>query len=114
MFKKAAFASLYGTEVDQHFVMAELFYIYEIDGDKALLSEKRRFERNDGRCHDDEFFEKAYELLKDCDAVFSAKIGQSAANYLIKKNLRVFEINAKITEVLDSIIKENKKEKTNG
>ncbi|MDR1196306.1 MAG: hypothetical protein LBL00_07520 [Endomicrobium sp.] len=114
MFKKVAFASLYGTEVDQHFGMADMFYIYEIDGAKAALLQKRRFERNAHRCHNDENFAKAYELLKDCDAVFTAKIGQSAADYLIKKNLRVFEINAKITQVLDSIIEENNKEKTNG
>ncbi|MDR2427244.1 MAG: hypothetical protein LBD46_08740 [Endomicrobium sp.] len=114
MFKKVAFASLYGTEVDQHFGMADMFYIYEINGDNVVLSEKRRFERNAERCHNDENFAKVYELLKDCDAVFSAKIGQSAAEYMIKKNLRVFEINAKIIEVLDSIIEENKKEKTNG
>jgi predicted Fe-Mo cluster-binding NifX family protein len=111
MFKKIAFASFDGVFVDQHFGMADMFYIYDINGTESFLSDKRRVVRNDGKCHSDESFAKVYELLKDCDAVFVAKIGQSAANYLIRKNLRVFEISAEIKDVLETAIEENEKEK---
>jgi predicted Fe-Mo cluster-binding NifX family protein len=110
MLKKVAFASTDGSYVDQHFGMSDMFYVFEISGRSCGAVEKRRHARNSHRCHNDESFEKVYELLKDCDAVFAMKIGQSAANYLIKKNLRVFEISAKIEEVIESIIEENKNE----
>jgi len=103
MIKKAAFASTDGIVIDQHFGMSDMFYIYELRGGDFVLSEKRRFARDSGRCHNDEFFEKAYLALKDCDAVFSARIGQSAANYLIKKGMRVFELEAEIEEVLKQL-----------
>ncbi|MDR3112242.1 MAG: hypothetical protein LBU55_03615 [Elusimicrobiota bacterium] len=107
MFKRVAFASFDGIVVDSHFGMADMFYIYDVIENQSVLFEKRRFARNDSRCHNDENFEKAYQLLRDCDAVFVEKIGQSAANFLIKKNLRVFEINAQIQEILTSIIEDN-------
>jgi predicted Fe-Mo cluster-binding NifX family protein len=110
MFKKAAFASYDGITVDSHFGMADMFYIYEIDGQKYYLAEKRRYSRSTERCHDENNFEKAYAALKDCDAVFAAKIGQSAADFLIKKGLRVFQIESEIKEILEEIIKENKNE----
>jgi predicted Fe-Mo cluster-binding NifX family protein len=108
MLKKIAFASYEGTAVDSHFGMADMFYIYEISGRNYSLIEKRRYSRGAHRCHDESNFEKAYEALKDCDAVFAAKIGQSAADFLIKKNLRVFQIEAQIEEILKEIIKDNK------
>ncbi|MDR2191785.1 MAG: hypothetical protein LBO62_02740 [Endomicrobium sp.] len=110
MLKKIAFASNDGVVIDQHFGMADMFYIYELKDKAFSLIEKRRFARSSQRCHNDENFEKAYQTLKDCGAVFSAKIGQSAANYLIKKNIRVFEINAKIEDVLASVLETDKKE----
>jgi predicted Fe-Mo cluster-binding NifX family protein len=109
MLKKIAFASTDGIIIDQHFGMADMFYIYEIKDKIFSLIERRRFARSSQRCHNDENFEKAYQTLKDCDAVFSAKIGQSAANYLIKKNIRVFEINAKIEDVLNGVLEDNEK-----
>jgi predicted Fe-Mo cluster-binding NifX family protein len=110
MLKKVAFASTDGAYVDQHLGMSDMFYICEIQGGSYGAFEKRRHARNSQRCHNNENFENIYELLKDCDAVFSMKIGQSAADYLIKKNLRVFEIHAKIEDILESIIEENKNE----
>jgi predicted Fe-Mo cluster-binding NifX family protein len=107
MFKKIAFASYDGTAVDSHFGMADMFYIYEINGKNYSLAEKRRYSRSIERCHDESNFEKAYEALKDCDAVFAAKIGQGAADFLIKKNLRVFQIEANIEDILKEIIKDN-------
>ncbi|AKL98067.1 NifB/NifX family molybdenum-iron cluster-binding protein [Endomicrobium proavitum] len=107
--KKIAFASTDGVYVDEHFGRADMFYIYDILP-KPSLTERRRFARSTERCHDESNFEKAYETLKDCEAVFASKVGQSAAEFLIKKNIRVFQVEEKIEDVLEAIIEENKNE----
>jgi hypothetical protein len=76
MLKKTTFASCDGTSVVGRLDMSDMFYIYEIYGQNYYLAEKIRYSRSTERCHDESNLEKAYEVLKDCDSVFTAKIGQ--------------------------------------
>ena len=54
--------------------------------------------------HDTTRFDKIIELLSDCDALLVQKIGPGAAEYLIRKNVRVFEVSGSIDAVLKKFI----------
>ena len=68
------------------------------------------------RGHSETNFERVLSLVSDCDALLVSKIGESAAAYLIERNVRVFEVQGEIDAVLKKIIAERllKKEEKNG
>jgi predicted Fe-Mo cluster-binding NifX family protein len=112
LLKKIAFASSDGIFINQHFGYADMFYIYEFNESKKnfLFIEKRRFIRDfyNNLGHNIDNLEKVYNLLKDCNGIFINKIGISVSKYLIQKGFRIFEINAKIKDVLEAVIEQNK------
>jgi predicted Fe-Mo cluster-binding NifX family protein len=91
--------------VFQHFGRAEAFHIVDIDGDVYSFVEARRAEsacREGG--HDASRFDAILELLSDCEAIVTGKIGPGAAEYLLRRGMRVFEGPGVIEKVLDTII----------
>jgi predicted Fe-Mo cluster-binding NifX family protein len=125
MIRRVAFASSDGSFIDFHYGRATIFFIYEIGagrGDKVLRQasryvEKRHCYRIPGQgeimrsvAHRREELEKVAELLKDCDAIFVAKIGETPAKFFIERGFRVFQIEARIDRVLEAIVRENELE----
>jgi predicted Fe-Mo cluster-binding NifX family protein len=123
MIKRVAFASSDGNFIDYHFGRANIFFVYDIgsppiDGPMfPALVEKRRCYRIPGQggveqgiAHHREELERVGELLKDCDAIFVAKIGMTPAKFFIEKGIRVFQLEARIDEVIEEIVKENETE----
>jgi predicted Fe-Mo cluster-binding NifX family protein len=125
MIRRVAFASSDGSFIDFHYGRATTFFIYEIGagrGDEILRPTpmyvgKRHCYRIPGQgeimqsaAHRREELEKAAELLKDCDALFVAKIGETPAKFFIERNFRIFQIEARIDRVLEAIVRENELE----
>jgi nitrogen fixation protein NifX len=118
MIKRAAFASSDGNFIDYHYGRAASFFVYEFGGSRApaLLGKRRHYRIpvqgavEQGAAHGREDLEKVAELLRDCDALFTAKIGETPAKFFIGRGVRVFQIEERIDRVLEAIEKENEKE----
>ncbi len=103
---RIAAATSDGISVNVHFGKALFFRIYEIYEDHYEFLEVRDVIAacQHTRTHSQTDFDAVAALLHDCDAIFVQKIGQSAADYLIRKQIRVFEVNAEIEPLLNQII----------
>ncbi len=100
---RIAFASTDGAYIDQHFGSARYFQIYDVDGAVYEQVESRKTQALcQGSCEGG--FDHLYEALKDCDAVFVLKIGQSAAAYMIGRGKRVFESYGAVDEIMEQVI----------
>ena len=103
---KIAVATSDGFEVNEHFGHAKFFRVYELGENEYTFLEVRdavaACQHQLG--HDTTRFDKIIELLSDCDALLVQKIGPGAAEYLIKKNVRVFEVSGSIDAVLKKFI----------
>ncbi len=99
---RIAFASTDGAYIDQHFGSARIFQVFDISGISYDLADTRRIEPScGGNCGD---FGLLLKLLDDCDAVFVSKIGQGAADYVIRQGKRVFEASGPVEGVIERII----------
>jgi predicted Fe-Mo cluster-binding NifX family protein len=118
MIKRAAFASSDGRVVDSHFGLANTFFVYDVgDSSPPALVEKRRNFRLPGQlgpsgprapmAHHRDELERVAELLKDCDAIFVVRIGAGPADFLIGRGFRVFQIEAEIGDIVETIRYEN-------
>ncbi|MDR2296525.1 MAG: dinitrogenase iron-molybdenum cofactor biosynthesis protein [Clostridiales Family XIII bacterium] len=75
-----------------HFGRAESFHIVDIDGDAYRFVEVRHAESACGEGgHDVSRFDAILELLSDCEAIVTGKIGPGAQEYLLRRGMRVFE-----------------------
>ena len=115
---KVAIASSDGKNVNEHFGRAAFFHIYclsESDYSKEGIRDVVAACQH-VRGHSETNFERVLSLVSDCDALLVSKIGESAAAYLIERNVRVFEVQGEIDAVLKKIIAERllKKEEKNG
>jgi predicted Fe-Mo cluster-binding NifX family protein len=100
---RAAFASSNNAYIDEHFGSAQYFQIYDIDEKEAEYIEERRINPLcKGHCEGG--FEAAYDLLKDTDAIFVLRIGESAAGYMIQHGKRVFEAHGFIENIVKELI----------
>jgi predicted Fe-Mo cluster-binding NifX family protein len=91
--------------VFQHFGRAETFHIVDIEGDAYTFVEVRHTEKACGEGgHDETRFDAILTLLSDCEAVVTGKIGPGAAEYLLRRGMRVFEGPGVLAHVLDAII----------
>jgi predicted Fe-Mo cluster-binding NifX family protein len=102
---KVAFASIDGTEVDQHFGSARYFQIYEINKetqDSKFIETRKTTPSCKGNC--DGGFKDVYEILKDCNLVFVSKIGEGAAGFMISKNIRVFEASGAVEDIILEVL----------
>lgn len=100
---RVAAASSDGRTVDLHFGQAQEFYIYDLGERDWRFVEKRNIRRAIG--HNPAEFDKVRLLLWDCEAVLVSRIGPSAAEYLLVKGLRVFEVPYPLEQVLDRLVK---------
>lgn len=106
---KLAVATTSGLTVDEHFGHAKFFRVYELAGNEHRFIEVRdavaACQHQLG--HDTTRFDKIIELLSDCDAILVNKIGEGAAQYLISRGVRVFEVSGSIEAVLDKLAVDN-------
>ena len=100
---KIAIASIDNEEVDEHFGHAYYFQIYEVNSKGHFFIETRNnFNNHIG--HSEKALEAAYEKLKDCAAVFTERIGEGAAAYMLSKNIRVFEARGSVGDLLEQVV----------
>jgi predicted Fe-Mo cluster-binding NifX family protein len=103
---RAAFASIDGSYIDQHFGSARFFQVYDIDGNGYSFIETRKAEAKcRGNCEGG--FDHLLKILNDCDAVFVSKIGQGAAEFMIGHGKRVFEAAGRMEEVIAQLVEKN-------
>jgi predicted Fe-Mo cluster-binding NifX family protein len=96
---RIAFASIDGTAIDQHFGSARYWQIYDIKIDSFTYITMRKTEAKcQGNCEGG--FNHLFEILKDCHAVFVARIGQGAAAFMIAKGIRVFEAMGSVEDII--------------
>jgi nitrogen fixation protein NifB len=73
---RVAVATKNGREIDEHFGHAEVFQIYEIGPEGAVLTEERRTDEYcQGGFGDDAVLQSTVNLIHDCAAVFVMKVG---------------------------------------
>ena len=102
---RVAFASSDGKVVNQHFGKADKFHIVEIDGKEYKFIESRD---NIPSCsdfqHSEDSLLKAIDVIKDCKAIFVAKIGPGASAEVESKGIQAIEAPYFIEDVLDRLI----------
>ena len=86
---KVAIASSDGKMVNQHFGHTKQFLIFELSQDSFDFLELRDNVPtcNIGR-HEPAALDRAAELIGDCKYVIASRIGQGAANALLKRGIR--------------------------
>ncbi len=106
--KRVAIATTDGKNVNEHFGRAAFFRIYDIADSVITFVEARDVIAacQHKLSHNTTDFDRVIELLNDCDAVVVSKIGLGAADYLIKKGVRVFEAEGNIDAVINEIYQE--------
>lgn len=105
---KVAIASTDGKVINEHFGRATQFNIFELDKLNYRFLEIREVQRccNGGE-HEDFAFENIAKTLKDCKAIFVAKIGSGASSYMESKGFIIFEAPFLIPDVLNKVLQEN-------
>ncbi len=103
---RIAVATSDGFSVNEHFGHAKFFRVYDLgDSDYTFLGVRDAVAACQHQLgHDTTRFDKIIELLSDCDALLVQKIGPGAAEYLIQKNVRVFEVSGSIDAVLGKFL----------
>jgi predicted Fe-Mo cluster-binding NifX family protein len=99
---RAAFASIDGSFINQHFGSARWWQIYDIDESGGQFVETRK---SPAKCagHCEGGFSHLLELLDDCDAIFVTKIGESAAAFMIENGKRVFEAAGEVEDIVSEV-----------
>ena len=104
-----AVASRDGKDINEHFGHADLFYIYEVEGDDVTLKEEKRVEKY---CSDDPdhglrkpVLTTTAEALKECRAVVCAQIGQAPQMELERMGIDVYAAPGPIRETLIELAK---------
>lgn len=91
---KIAVTSKHGLLVDLHFGHAAEFLIYETNGRRSRLLEKRSVPKyclGSAECDQEKQKEVVLETLQDCDAVLTMRIGFHAQKRLLRKNIMSIE-----------------------
>jgi len=96
---KVAVCTTDGADVDLHFGKTSTFFIYETNGGGMTLIDKRGVEQY---CGSDEFLnndgsdkfqlskiEKIYSVVKDCEKIYTVKIGDKPLEELAEKGIAV-------------------------
>ena len=103
---RVGFASIDGNIIDQHFGHARFWQIYDIYEDDAKFIEVRKsYPACNGHCEGG--FTDLIELLGDCQAIFSVKIGEGAAQAVLLKGIRVFEAQGSLVNIISALIEQN-------
>jgi len=102
---RVAFASLDNNRIDQHFGNARYWQIYDLDGDSTFIETRKVPVSYQG--HHEDKFKLLLSVLKDCDAVFVIQIGESALEFMVRNNKRVFEATGKVLLIIRKLLKGN-------
>lgn len=106
---RVAVASTDGKVVNQHFGKADIFYIFEVDTEKAESFELTEIRQTDAVCeggeHSEKRLEEAIQRIKDCAYVLVSRIGYRAENALTAVGIQAFELPGIISESLDELLK---------
>ena len=86
---RVAFSTTDGITVDEHFGHALYWDIYDIGDDVDFVCTRKV--KAECSCHDPKIFDNMLSSLNDCEVLFTAKIGEMAAQYVIGSGKRVFE-----------------------
>ncbi len=103
---RIAVASSDGIVVNQHFGKAELFYIYETDGENVAFSETRALKAVcEAGNHDDNRLLENLNQLRDCEYLLVSRIGNMAESVAERVGIHAFEIPGIIGESIDQLVK---------
>ncbi len=104
---KIAITSSNGKTVDIHFGKADKFYVYEIIGSlPAYVGERDTLNYCQGpekHKFNQEKLDLIYELIKDCEILCTAKIGEKPASKLLEKGINIVESEGELHEIFQSI-----------
>jgi len=104
---RIAVASKEGKVIDQHFGHVEMFYIYEYDGKNIEFLEERKVDKYcEGieNCNSGESkIDKIMNIISDCKAVLSVRIGYSPKMALKNSGIDTYEIYDYIEEGIKKI-----------
>jgi predicted Fe-Mo cluster-binding NifX family protein len=85
---RVAVATREGAAVSEHFGHAKAFHIYELSADQCRLLEQRQVSHYClGGSSDKTALAEILEAIKDCDAVFVAKIGDGPTEKLAARGI---------------------------
>ena len=108
---RIAVCSRNGIAVDEHFTQAACFYIYDVGRNTfglAGMRLSRQYAANQRTHFDEEMLNGIYNLLSDCEFVFTEAIEYHLRQWLENKKLVVVAGRHSITE-LTGIVKKLKK-----
>lgn len=108
---RVALATGDGLSVNRHFREAEEFQIVDIGKEAYRFVERRKAPGKDPAAaeapadrHSEGGFEEVVALLSDCEAIFVAKIGPGASQFLAQHGIRAFEVPGVIDHILQKVI----------
>ncbi len=99
---KVAFTSSDGRMIDQHFALADAFFVWEVDAEQAVCL--RRIGAPPGSDEEDRITARA-SSLKDCAIVYTMQIGGPAAAKLAARHIQPLKttIPTPIVEVVSKL-----------
>jgi predicted Fe-Mo cluster-binding NifX family protein len=105
MTHRIALATTDRLTVYQHFGRAEEFHIVDLDDEAYSFVEVRKTDPScGGGGHSENAFDLVLRTLHDCEAVVVGRIGMGAAEYLLRRGMRVFDAPGTVDKVLNTII----------
>jgi predicted Fe-Mo cluster-binding NifX family protein len=106
---KVAVCTSNGNEVDIHFGRTENFYIYEVENSNIAQLEIRSTEKYcAGYSSPDHEFQydklnNIFETIKDCEVLFTVKIGEAPKAALEYKGIKIIECEAVVSKLPELI-----------
>ena len=101
---KIAITSSDGQNVDQHFGKNKKFYVYDFKEGNIIFIEKRETEcysiGSKEHKFDAERFNKVFNLIKDCELIYTAKIGKIPFEKFKERGVKVVSYLGKISNIL--------------
>jgi nitrogen fixation protein NifB len=103
-----AVASESGEIIDQHFGQAKDFLIYKVSDNVIKLIDKRSVDKycaGKEECDDKkDKIDNIIEILKDCNAVLSLRIGNNPKEKLENNNIKSFEIYDTVENAIKTVV----------
>lgn len=103
---KIAVASSDGKAINQHFGMAEQFFVYEVENNNFKLVELRK--SADFHSQNEDHVTKlknTIDGLSGCKVVLVTQIGDGASRILRSKGIESFDVEGPIENALNKLIK---------
>ena len=104
---KIAITTSNGKSVDLHFGKAKSFNIYELTSEELAFIETRSTggycSGNSNHKFKPNKLDAAFEVIKDCEVICTAKIGETPSTKLQEKGLHVVEFEGTIDDVFEKI-----------